>query len=135
GGGGGGQCPRPFGHIASSEATAGGPSCALTQCEPPAEQQAGSVLGSITGGPMCGHMGAAPPSEPLVPPEPPPPPEHLPSSQAPVGLLSRGLMQGAQRSSGAQLAWGSRPWLAMTWGMHRLRHTPGPPIDWHDGGV
>src|SRR4051812_21419960 len=110
---------------ASCDDIADGTSDDFRQCAPPAVEQLGSVVGSISAGPLYGHIGAAGGGAPLVPP--PAPGSQLaalPMSHAPDGMLVSGFTHGAQRSSAAQVSCGNRSLYCDTCGTHTLRQTP-----------
>ena len=121
---------KPPLHVASCDCWATGMSDAGTQCAPPhAGAHAGNTLGSMTGGPVYGHVKIVGGSTGL---------SHA-SEHAPVaarGSVAVGLKHGAQRSFEAHVARGRRPACAAIAGRHVERQRPSAPaIDVHLGGT
>src|SRR5579884_2478969 len=137
---------KPPVHVASCDCIAGGTSAACRQWAPPKLPHAGSVLGSMMGGPVYGQAaaGAAPspsgtPPPLLDEPEPPPSAEHVVGglkAQAPEGCLVSGLVHGAQSSVAAHVLCVRMLLYCATCGTQRLRHAPGVPLNAvHEGGT
>src|SRR5438067_11954378 len=91
-------------HLLSSDACAAGTRFAGRQCAPPQTgAQSASDEGSITGGPVYGHM--PPPPSPLSPISPPPAAQSFwLISHAPVGVPLNGLRHGTHSSPSPPLS-------------------------------